>query len=69
MLVGVRQQREEPRPPDSELQLALIMSARARDAARDDLAGLGHVALEDSQVLVVVLLHALGGEATELLAT
>src|SRR5579863_6413028 len=68
MLIGVRQQGEEARALDRDRQLALIEGLRARDAARDDLSRLGDVALEGCQVLVVDGLHALGGEAAELLA-
>ena len=68
VLIGVRQQRQEARAPDRELQLALIVRARAGDAARDDLAGLGDVALERRQILVVDLLDVIGRESAELLA-
>src|SRR5262249_29241362 len=68
MLVRVRQQSEEARALDRDCQLPLIERLRARDAARDDLACLGDVALERSEIFVVDVLHALGGEAAELLA-
>src|SRR6185503_15759626 len=66
MLVGVRQQREVTRTLDRGRQLALVERLGARDAARHDLAGLGDVLLQDREILVVDLLHALGGEAAEL---
>src|SRR5688572_10888315 len=66
MLVGVRQQREVTRPLDRRRELALVERLGTRDAARNDLAGLGDVLLEDRQVLVVDLLHAFGGEPAEL---
>src|ERR1044072_1435930 len=66
MLIGVRQQREVTRPLDRGRQLALVERLGARDAGRHDLAGLGDVLLEDGQILVVDLLHALGGETAEL---
>src|SRR5882724_5307503 len=68
VLVGVRGQGQEARTPDGELQLALIMSARTRDAARNDLAGLSDIALERRQILVVDLLDVVGGESAELFA-
>src|SRR5580692_2277816 len=68
MLIGVRQQRQEARAPDGELQLALIVSARTGDAARNYLAGFGDVALERRQILVVDLLDVIGRESAELLA-
>src|SRR5580704_6380387 len=68
MLIGVRQQREEARTLDRDRQLALIEGLRARDTARHDLAGLGDIALERRQILVVDRLHAFGGEAAEFLA-
>src|SRR5687767_7775628 len=66
MLVGVRQQREVTRPLDRRRELALVERLGTRDAARNDLAGLGDVLLEDGQILVVDLLHAFGGETAEL---
>src|SRR5689334_21610779 len=66
MLIGVRQQREVTRPLDRGRQLALVERLGARDAARHDLAGLGDVLLQDREILVVDLLHALGGETAEL---
>src|SRR5882672_11024446 len=68
VLIGVREQGQEARTPDGELQLALIMSARTRDAARNDLAGLSDIALERRQILVVDLLDVVGGESAELFA-
>src|SRR5690348_10802791 len=66
MLIGVGQQREVTRPLDRGRELALVERLGARDAARHDLAGLGDVLLQDREILVVDLLHALGGEAAEL---
>src|SRR5882762_9096236 len=68
VLIGVREQGQEARTPDGELQLALIVSARTRDAARNDLAGLSDIALERRQILVVDLLDVVGRESAELLA-
>src|SRR5215831_8156977 len=69
VLIGVGQQRKEARPLDRHRELALVEGLGAGDAARHDLAGLGDVALEYAEILVVDRLHALGGEAAELLAT
>src|SRR5213082_895884 len=69
VLVGIGQQRQEARALDRHRQLALIEGLGPRDAARNDLAGLGDVALERAEILVVDRLHALGGEAAELLTT
>src|SRR6185436_19925054 len=66
MLIGVRQQREVTRALDRRGELALVERLGARDAARDDLAGLGDVLLEDGEILVVDLLHTLGRETAEL---
>src|SRR5690606_22426547 len=49
-------------------QLALVERARAGDPARHDLAGLGDVAFQRAEILVINFLHALGGEAAELSA-
>src|SRR5882672_1145605 len=68
MLVGVGEQCQVARTLYGERELALVMRLGARDTTRHDLAGLGHVALQRRQVLVVDPLHALGGEATEFLA-
>src|SRR6266852_8545920 len=68
VLVGVGQQCQEARTTDGELQLALIVSTRTRDAARNNLAGRGDVALERRQILVVDLLDVVGRESAELLA-
>src|SRR5216683_2385708 len=67
MLVGVRQQGQEACALDRNSELALIERLRARDAAGDDLARLGDVALQRGEILVVNVLHALGCEAAELL--
>src|SRR5690242_3610388 len=67
VLVGVRQQREEARALHGHCELPLIERLRAGDAARNDLARLGDVALQRGQIFVVDVLHAFGGEAAELL--
>src|SRR5579862_2034444 len=67
MLVGVRQQGQEARALDRNSELALIERLRARDAAGDDLARLGDVALQRGEIFVVNVLHTLGCEAAELL--
>src|SRR6202011_2828515 len=66
MLVGVRQQGQEACALDRNSELALIERLRARDAAGDDLARLGDVALQRGEIFVVNILHALGCEAAEL---
>src|SRR5215218_5742856 len=66
VLVGVRQQREVTRTLDRRRELALIERFRARDAARNDLARLGDVLLENAQILVIDLLDVFGGETAEL---
>src|SRR3979490_2927006 len=68
MLVGVRQQGQAACALDRNSELALIERLRARDAAGDDLARLGDVALQRGEILVVNVLHTLGCEAAELLA-
>src|SRR5690242_11843796 len=68
MIVAVGQQCQEPRAIHGVRQLALVARLGAGDAARHDLAGFGDVLTQDIQVLVVNLLHALGGETAELLA-
>src|SRR5688572_655195 len=68
VLVGVWQEREVARPLDRDRELALVERTRARDAARDDLAGFRDVGLEGRQVLVVDLVGAVGRELAELLA-
>src|SRR5262245_52035412 len=69
VLIRVGQQRQEARTLHGYSELPLIERLRARDAARNDLARLGDVTLESGQILVVDVLHALGREAAELLAT
>src|SRR6185437_1081681 len=49
VLIGVGQQRQEARALDRDRELTLIEGLRAGDAARDDLAGLGDVALQDAE--------------------
>src|SRR5450755_124761 len=69
VLISVGQQGQEARAPDGELQLALVVGAGAGNAARDDLAGLGYIAFERQQVLVIDLLDVVGRETAKLLAT
>src|SRR2546429_571608 len=69
VLVGIGQQRQEARALDRHRQLTLIEGLGPGDAARNDLAGLGDVALERPEILVVDRLHALGRAAAELLTT
>src|SRR5512137_1907998 len=68
VLVRVREQREETSPLHRERQLALIVRPRAGDAARDDLARLGDVALQRGEILVIDPLDAFGREFAELTA-
>src|SRR5580698_5366880 len=68
MLIGVGQQCQESRAPDRKLQLALVVRARARDAARDDLTRFRDIAFERRQILVVDLLDVVGRESAKLLA-
>src|ERR1700684_2768441 len=69
MLIGIRQQGQKTCAANGELQLPLIMRARAGDAARNDLAGFGDVALESREILVIDLLDVIGRESAKLLAT
>src|SRR2546423_2354703 len=69
VLIGVGQQRQKARPLDRHRQLTLIEGFRAGDAARNDLARLGDIALQGGEILVVDRLHAFSGEAAELAAT
>src|SRR5882724_10005276 len=69
MLICVGQQSEEPCAANRQLQLALIMRPRARDAARNNLAGFSDIALERGEILVVDLLDVICRESAELLAT
>src|SRR5256885_10375785 len=68
VLIGVGQQRQKARPLDRHRELALIEGFRAGDAARNDLARLGDIALQGGEILVVDRLHPFGGEAAELAA-
>src|SRR5256885_8778385 len=68
VLIGVGQEREKARPLDRHRELALIEGFRAGDAARNDLARLGDIALQGGEILVVDRLHPFGGEAAELAA-
>src|SRR5688500_1147849 len=65
MLVGVRQQREVTRTLDRRRELALVERFRARDAARNDLARLGDVLLQRSEIFVVDLLDVFGGDTAQ----
>src|SRR5262249_49642951 len=69
VLIGVWQECQEARALDSDRELTLVEGLGPRDAARHDLAGLGDVALEYRQFLVVDRLPPFSGEAAELLAT
>src|SRR5262245_22139432 len=68
VLVGIRQEPEIARALDRDRELPLVERARARNPARDDLAGFRDVGLQRRQVLVVDLVGAVGGELAELLA-
>src|SRR5690348_1847763 len=68
VVIAIRQQREESRALHRLRQLALVARLGSGDAAGDDLAGLGHVLLEGSEILVIDVLHAFGGEAAILAA-
>src|SRR5579883_2615325 len=68
VLIGVGQQGQEARALDRDSQLALVEGLRAGDAARDDLARLGDVALQGAEVLVIDVSDAFGREAAKLLA-
>src|SRR5256885_7075302 len=65
VLIGVGQEREKARPLDRHRELALIEGFRAGDAARNDLARLGDIALQGGEILVVDRLHAFGGRSEE----
>jgi len=66
--VGIRQQRQEARPLDRRIELALVMRLGAGQTRRRDLAVLADEVSQRVDVLVVDLLDLLGGEAAELLA-
>src|SRR5678809_770428 len=68
VVVGVRDQGQEARALDGGRELALVLRLGARDAAGDDLAGLGEVLAQGVEILVIDLLDALGGELAELAA-
>src|ERR1700732_3170431 len=53
VLIGVGQQRQKARPLDRHRELALIERFGAGDAARNDLARLGDIALQGGEILVV----------------
>src|SRR5207302_4644024 len=63
---GVRQQRHRPGPLDRLRELTLVTVAAARDAPRDDLAALGHEALEASHVLVIDQVDLVDAELADL---
>ncbi len=71
LLVGIRvgQQRQETGALDGRGQLTLVLGAGARDTARNDLAGLAHVLLEQVQVLVIDVRDAFGRETAILPAS
>src|SRR5688500_13479047 len=69
VLIGVRQQREITRALHGDRELTLIVRLRAGDAARNDLAGFGDVALQHAEIFIVDLLDAFGGETAELTAS
>src|SRR5712692_1772524 len=60
------QERDRARPPDGAGELALVPRAAAGDAARGDLAALGHEVLEPTHVLVVDELHLIHAELADL---
>src|SRR5262245_49746016 len=64
----VRQQPEKARALDGAGELALLLGRDRRDAARYDLAALGHVALQELDVLVVDLRRVGARERTGLAA-
>src|SRR5579883_2505905 len=68
VLIGVGQQRQKTRALDGDRELALVEGLRAGDAARDDLARLGDVALQGPEILVIDVGDAFGREAAKLLA-
>src|SRR5687767_9642877 len=65
-LRGVREQRHRARPLDRMRQLALVPGTAPRDPPGDDLASLGHEALQAPEVLVVDEVDLLGTELTDL---
>src|SRR5256885_15288458 len=68
VLLGVGQAREKARPLDRHRELALIEGFRAGDAARNDLARLGDIALQGGEILVVDRLPPSAGEGANLAA-
>src|SRR5713226_10283178 len=60
------QERDRARPPDGAGELALVPRAAAGDAARGDLAALGHEVLQPAHVLVVDELHLVHAELADL---
>src|SRR4051812_15551804 len=65
----VRNERDLARPLDCGLQLALVHRARARDAARQDLAALGNERTDQFDVLVVDVVDLVRAELADLAAT
>src|SRR5690242_1768572 len=68
VLIRVGQQRQEARALDRDGELALVERLRAGDAARYDLAGLGDIALQGAEILVIDVRDAFRREAAKLLA-
>src|SRR5215510_14771583 len=64
----VGQKAEEPRPFDGAGEFALLLRRHGRDPARNDLAALGDVMLQQLDVLVVDLGGVGAGERTDLAA-
>src|SRR5687767_14630835 len=62
----VGQQAKKARTLDRLGELALLLGRHRRDAARHDLAALGHVALQELHILVVDLRRVGAGERTGL---
>jgi len=68
VLVAVGHQCQEARALDGGVELALVDSARARQARGDDLAVLGNEVTQRIDILVVDFLDARDGETAETLA-
>src|ERR1700730_5951920 len=60
------QEGDGARPPDGARELTLVPGAAARDAARRDLAALGHEVLQPAHLLVGDELHLVHAELTDL---
>src|SRR5690606_943084 len=63
-----RQQGQVTRPLDGGRQLALFLGGNRSDAARHDLAALGHIALQQLDILIVNLRRAFPGKRAGLAA-